>query len=116
MNNRINKVVALAKDNGLKVGFVGKKLGEYAAMNSEAAKLVGFKGCPKYVLLVDKNRPVYKQERDLKHEIIERHKLLNQNKRQKHMSNRNRYELAHKYAESHQSDSIRNVRKIINGK
>lgn len=113
MNKNISKVVDFANSRGLKVRFVGKKLGEYAAMNSEAACLVGYKGCPKDTLLVDKRRPLFKQERDLKHEIIERHKLINQDKRYKKMSKHTQYLKAHLYAQKHQSDSITKIKGLL---
>ena len=78
MNDRIRwlKNLAVARTLGYKVILVPTSaLKDYAAMNDEAGRKIGFrykgKKLPDKTILIDRNMSVKTKLRDLKHEIIE---------------------------------------------
>lgn len=76
MVKELDKLVKYAEDNGLSVVFTDSEvLKDYAAMNPEAARAMGF---PDYdsntdtkEILIDKKVPEAEQVKNLKHELIE---------------------------------------------
>lgn len=76
MVEELGKLVKYAEDNGLSVVFTDSKiLKDYAAMNPEAAKAMGFPDIDSKLetqeILVDKTVPEKEQIKNLKHELIE---------------------------------------------
>ncbi len=76
MQNELNRLVQYCKDNGITVIFTDSKvLKDYAAMNPEAAKSMGFPDIDNKIetkeILIDKNVPEVEQVKNLKHELIE---------------------------------------------
>lgn len=110
---KLPQIISLARGQGYRVRRVSRKLGPYAGMNPQAAKLLGFKGCPRNTLLIDKNQSERKQCQTLKHEIIEPHRIKIQTPRQCTRKPYSRYLLAHRYAENHENDSLAKIREIL---
>ncbi len=66
------------KAKNIKVKEVGSKsLLDYAAMNDEAAKKLGFRKLRDKTILMDKSAKSDRKYRDLKHELIEMHLMEN---------------------------------------
>lgn len=112
-NPKFEQVRALAKEHGLKIQQVSRKLGVYAGMNPEAARLIGFKGCPKKTLFTDKNQSERRQGQTGKHEILEYFKIRAQTPEQKKLPKYKRYLLGHRYAENHENDTLTQVCKEL---
>jgi len=76
MNEELKRLLKYCKDNNIKVVFTDSKiLKDYAAMNPEAARAMGF---PDYdgdeetkEILIDREMPEETQVANLKHELIE---------------------------------------------
>lgn len=76
MQNELNKLQQYATDNGITVVFTDSAvLKDYAAMNPEAARAMGFPDIDNKLetkeILVDKTVPEKEQVKNLKHELIE---------------------------------------------
>jgi hypothetical protein len=84
------KLLNQCKQNKVKVKLVGsRKLADYAGMNDEAAKKLGYRKLPNKTILIDRNLSVKTKKRTLKHELIEMNLM-----EKKHMP----YWVAHKIA------------------
>lgn len=76
VKDELNKLVRYSQDNDIKVVFTDSKvLKDYAAMNPEAARAMGFPDIDNKLetkeILIDKELPVGTQVKNLKHELIE---------------------------------------------
>lgn len=72
-----NALISEANKEGLTVAEVpGKVLGDYAAMNPEAAHIMGDTQLPSKTIEIDKTLSQSKKISSLKHELIERNLML----------------------------------------
>lgn len=103
INPHMLPIIKLANQKGLRVRMVGKELQDYAGMNDQAAKALGFPAkldLPR-TILIDRRMSIRKQEQTLKHEIIERPIMARQKKKD--------YWTAHLQAEKHENDSLKRI-------
>ena len=72
MTNKMKELLAWCESKGIKVKFVGEKeLKDFAAMNPEAAKKMGFKDIKENEMLIDITVPEDVQFKNLIHELVE---------------------------------------------
>ena len=76
MDNELSRLIQYSKDNGIEVVFTDSEvLRDYAAMNPEAAKAMGFPDVDNNTetkeILIDKTVSETEQVKNLKHELIE---------------------------------------------
>jgi hypothetical protein len=81
MQEELDKLVQYAESNGFKVVFDSKVLKDYAGMNPEAARAIGFPDIDKdestREIIIDNSLPLETQVANLKHELVE-YKLMKQ--------------------------------------
>ena len=72
MQNELNRLVQYCKDNGIIVTFTDSEtLKDYAAMNPDAARAMGFPKIRTNEVEIDKTMPLHRQIENLKHELVE---------------------------------------------
>jgi hypothetical protein len=69
----LKSLISYAHRKGFAVSFVGSKvLHDYAGMNPEAAKVMGYVDIQGKEIQIDKHQPLETQKRNLRHELVER--------------------------------------------